>query len=213
MKSFNILTGNDINREMISEAIQLDRISYDDMYQLQVDSCFDYFKKNNNIYIMTIDNELGHVIGYINYSPIKEKVYRNLICGNMIDTLISSDDILSYKDGICYWGYFSSIVVHPEYRQYGIATQMFIYWFDMLLQLAQNRSIYFKGIVADAISDIGIYLLSKMGFSSGIISSHRSTIMFLDLFSENIISSKFNDKVITVYKKYKLDNYKNKRKE
>lgn len=62
MESFVILAGDRINREMISEAIQLDRISYDDMYQLQVDTCFDYFEKNNDIYIMAVDNESGHVI-------------------------------------------------------------------------------------------------------------------------------------------------------
>ena len=62
MESFVILAGDRINREMISEAIQLDRISYDDMYQVQVDTCFDYFEKNNDIYIMAVDNESGHVI-------------------------------------------------------------------------------------------------------------------------------------------------------
>lgn len=32
MESFNILAGDRINREMVSEAIQLDRISYDEVY-------------------------------------------------------------------------------------------------------------------------------------------------------------------------------------
>lgn len=80
MKSFSILSGSRINREMISEAIQLDRISYDDVYQLKADTCFDYFEKNNDIYIMAVDNESGHVIGYINYSPIKEDVYLDTVC-------------------------------------------------------------------------------------------------------------------------------------
>ena len=147
MKSFSILAGNKINREMISEAIQLDRLSYDDVYQLQVDTCFDYFEKNNDIYIMAVDNESGRVIGYINYSPIKEEVYSELSSGSVIDTVITGDDVLPYEDGACYWGYFSSIVVHPDYRQHGIATQMLLYWSDLVSLLATKRSIYFKGIV------------------------------------------------------------------
>lgn len=203
MESLNILTGDRINREMISEAIQLDRISYDDMYQLQVDTCFDYFEKNNEIYIMAVDNESGHVIGYINYSPIKKEVYTELASGNVIDTVITGDDVLPYEDGVCYWGYFSSIVVHPKYRQHGIATQMLLCWSDLVFRLATTRSIYFKGIVADAVSDVGVHLLSEIGFSFAKPSTHESKIMTLNLFSEDVVPSKFNNKVLYAYKEYK----------
>lgn len=203
MKSFSILAGSRINREMISEAIQLDRISYDDVYQLQVGTCFDYFEKNNDIYIMAVDNKSGRVIGYINYSPIKEEVYTNLVSGNVIDTVITGDDVLTYEDGTHYWGYFSSIVVQPEYRQHGIATQMLLGWSDLVFRLATNRSIFFRGIVADAVSDVGVHLLSEIGFSFAKPSTHGSMIMTLNLFSEDVVQSKFNDKVLAAYKKYK----------
>ena len=206
MKSFSILAGNKINREMISEAIQLDRLSYDDVYQLQVDTCFDYFEKNNDIYIMAVDNESGRVIGYINYSPIKEEVYSELSSGSVIDTVITGDDVFPYEDGACYWGYFSSIVVHPDYRQHGIATQMLLYWSDLVSLLATKRSIYFKGIVADAVSDIGVHLLSEIGFSFVRPSMHESKIMTINLFSEATGRSKFNDRILTAYKEYKERN-------
>lgn len=202
MKSFSILSGNKINREMISEAIHLDRLSYDDVYQLQVDTCFDYLEKNSDIYIMATDNESGHVIGYINFSPIREEIYSDLVSGSVIDTVITGDDVLPYEDGLFYWGYFSSIVVHPKYRQHGIATQMLLCWSDLVFQLAQNRSIYFKGIVADAVSDIGVHLLSEIGFTFAKESTHASSIMVLDFFSEDVTRSKFNEKVLDVYKDY-----------
>ena len=142
MKSFSILAGTQVNREMISQAIQLDRISYDDVYQLQVDTCYDYFEKNKDIYIMALDNESDHVIGYINFSPIKESVFTKLISGNMIDTIITGDDVLPYNDGCFYWGYFSSIVVHPAYRQHGVATQMLFYWSNLVLRLVLENTYY-----------------------------------------------------------------------
>ena len=206
MRSFGILTGNRVNHEMISEAIQLDRLSYDDVYQLQVETCYDYFKKNKEIYIMAVDDASGHVIGYINYSPIREETYLKLASGSVIDTIITGDDVLPYEDGVCCWGYFSSIVVHPEYRQNGIATQMLLCWSDLVFRLATERSIYFNGIVADAVSDIGVYLLSEIGFSFSRPSMHESKIMTLNLFSENTVPSKFNDKALDAYRKHRERN-------
>lgn len=72
---------------IISEAIQLDRMSYDDIYQLQAETCYDYFEKNSDIYIMALEEKSDHVIGYTNFSPIKESVYKELIFGNTIDTV------------------------------------------------------------------------------------------------------------------------------
>ena len=77
----------------------------------------------------------------------------------MIDTIITGDDVLPYHDGCFYWGYFSSIVVRPDYRQHGVATQMLFYWLNLIFRLATERNIYFKKIVADAVSNVGTHLL------------------------------------------------------
>lgn len=202
MKSYSIYMGSQINHRMISEALQLDRISYDDIYQLQEETCYNYFEKNNDIYIMAEDDESGHVVGYINFSPVKATVFEELVSGNIIDTVISGDDVLPYRDGCFYWGYFSSIVVHPEYRQHGVATQMLLHWSDLVLRLASERNIYFKKIVADAVSDVGVHLLSELGFTFVKASMHESKIMTLDLFKKSEAQTKFNEKLLPVCKKY-----------
>jgi GNAT superfamily N-acetyltransferase len=135
-------------------------------------------------------------------------MYTDLASGDVIDTEITGDDVLPYEDGVFYWGYFSSIVVHPEYRQHGIATQMLLYWSDLVFRLATNRSIFFRGIVADAVSDVGVYLLSEIGFSFAKPSTHESKIMTLNLFSDDVDQSKFNIKVLSAYKEYKEGNGK-----
>lgn len=203
MSSFSIVAGDKITHKMISEAIQLDRLSYDDIYQLQVDTCFEYYARNHDIYIMAVDNETGQVVGYINFSPIRELVYSALVSGSVVDTVIVGDDVLPYESGNYYWGYFSSIVVHPEYRRQGIATQMLLHWTDLVLRLATIRSIFFQGIVADAVSDVGAYLLSEIGFSFSRPSMHDSTIMSVNLFSDNLVPSQFNEKILDVYKAHK----------
>lgn len=79
---------------------------------------------------------------------------------------------------------------------------MLLYWSEFVLRLANSRSIYFKGIVADAVSDIGAYLLSKIGFSFVRQSTHKTRIMTLNLFSEDVQRSMFNEKILTVYREY-----------
>ena len=203
METIRILEGNKIDHKMISGAIQLDRISYEDMYQLSEDTCFDYYEKNQDIYIMAVDDESGQVVGYINFSPVKSAIYEQLKSGNVIDTVITGEDVLPYQDGTHYLGYFSSIVVHPEYRQHGVATQMLICWADFVCRMAKNRNIYFNEIVADAISDVGAHLLSEIGFSLVKASKHESKIMVMNLFSYDIIPSKINTKILDIYRESK----------
>ena len=194
--------GNRINHKMINEAIQLDRISYDDIYQLPVETCYDFFAANSDIYIMALDDESDDVIGYINFSPVKKSVFNQMVSGSAIDTVITGDDILPYRDGDVYWGYFSSIVVHPAYRCHGIATQMLLNWADLVYRLASEHNIYFKRIVADAVSDVGAHLLAEIGFSLIRLSEHKSKIMTLDLVRRNYFHPKFSDKLLSIHKKY-----------
>ncbi len=198
----NIIQGTEVTINHIAQALELDRISYGEIYQLQLNTCLDYFNANPEIYIMAIEKETDKVIGYINFSPITEDMYNLLSSGQVVDTILDARDILSYTKGSVLWGYFSSIVVHPDYRQHGVATEMLFCWSDLIIRLATENSIYFKKIVADAVSDVGAHLLSEMGFSFVRPSKHESKIMTLDLFEKNTIDSKFSEKLLTVYQKY-----------
>ena len=196
-----IIHGNKVTHKYISQALELDRISYGDIYQLQLDSCFSFFEANSEIYIMAINDTTDTVIGYINFSPITDNMFNLLSSGQVVDTVIVSDDIVQYiKDQDC-WGYFSSIVVHPDYRQHGIATQMLLCWKELVFDLAKNRNIFFKGIVADAVSDVGYHILSEIGFVYSKVSSHDSQVMVLNLFSDKVVPSKFNDNLLGIYRK------------
>ena len=83
---------------------------------------------------------------------------------------------------------------------------MLLFWSDFVSLLAKQRAIYFKEIVADAVSSVGAHLLSNMGFSFARSSMHESKIMTLNLFSENLVRTKFNDSVLSAYREYKERN-------
>lgn len=121
----------------------------------------------------------------------------------MIDKIITKDDIVPYRNNERYWGYFSSIVVHPDYRQRGIASLLLQSWTSLIVHLANDRNIYFNKIVADAVSEDGVRLLSKIGFSFSKSSSHDSKIMTVDFFSHEVSRTKYNSEILDVYEKLK----------
>lgn len=47
-----ILSAYEVTKEDIAQALELDRISYDEVYYLDVETCLAYHKKNPLIYIM-----------------------------------------------------------------------------------------------------------------------------------------------------------------
>lgn len=196
-----IVAGKEISYDMISQALQLDRISYEDIYQLELNTCYEFFDKNPDIYIMAIDEMTQKVVGYINYSPVTERIAKLMIDGEIIDSTFTKDDIVAYQDGKTCHGYFSSIVVHPAYRRHGIATKMLWHWVELVCYLANERRIYFREVIADAVSDAGMHLLTKMGFSEINPSQHNSRIMSLNLFSEKLVGIELTERILDVYSK------------
>lgn len=194
-----ILPADKITKEHIAQALALDRISYDEMYDLDLETCEAYFRKNPLIYIMLTDNAAKTMIGYINFSPVTEAAYSLILSGQVIDTLIRENDIVEYSDNLPCWGYLSSAVVHPDYRHKGYAKMMISKLSDLLCELAEERGIFFKGIVADAVSDAGYRLLDHMGFEQVKSSAHDTRIMCFNPFSDSVRKTDFNKRVLSVY--------------
>lgn len=199
MNSIKYVIGDDNSIDNILQALQLDRISYPEQYQLSESTCIQYYKTNQNIYITAQKNNV--TVGYINFSPITYKMFYEIKSGNTIDTVITADDIVPYQNNSLLYGYFSSIVVSPEYRGQGVARKLTEVLMQYLYSLAVERNIYFQEIVADAISTGGTQVLKDLGFDSVMNSSHESNIMMLCPFSENVIITELNKKLIDVYRK------------
>lgn len=200
MRNITYVTKEDVTNEQIVQALALDRISYDEEYFLDAETCFAYYEKNPNIYIMAVDDSTRSVVGYINFSPVNKEMYDALISGQVIDTAIRPDDISTYRDHNEYYGYMSSIVVRPDKRKHGIATEMLEILRTFICKLAIERDIYFLEIVADAVSDVGNYILSKMGFSLVGSSGHDTRIMRMKLLSGKTRVTPYNEQILNVYK-------------
>lgn len=202
MESIRILTGTEICRDDILQAVQLDRISYEDLYQLQADTCIAYHQKNPYIYLMAAQAGTGRIVGYLNFSPVRESLFRQLASGEVVDTVITGDDVEPYRGPGEYWGYFSSIVVHPDFRRQGVAARLLHSWVELVLWLAQKHSIRFSGIVADAVSEGGTHLLAEAGFTLVRSSRHDSRIMLLDLTNPHTPCTSLNAPLLALYQSY-----------
>ena len=196
-----ILPADQITKAHIAQALELDRISYDELYHLDPETCEAYFRKNPLIYIMLYDRIAKTVIGYLNFSPVTEAAYSLLLSGQVIDTVIREDDIVEYADRQPCWGYLSSVVVHPDYRHQGYAKLMLSKLSDLLCELAEDRGIFFKGIVADAVSDAGYQLLLRLGFEQLQSSAHHTRIMCLRPFSDSVRETDDNKSVLSIYQR------------
>ena len=195
-----ILSAYEVTKEDIAQALELDRISYDEVYYLDVETCLAYHKKNPLIYIMLKDTSRNRVVGYVNFSPVTKETFDLILSGKVIDTVIQDKDIEAYTNNHPYWGYMSSIVVHPDYRQKGYAKIMLRKLSDLVCELAEKCGIFFHGIVADAVSDAGYHLLYNMGLEQMQASSHDTRIMYVNPFSEHVRESCYNKAILSSYK-------------
>ncbi len=200
MEKISLISQSEVQKEHIEQALSLDKLAYDDTYHLSLATCLSYFDKNNQIYIMALDKNKNNVLGYINFSPVTEEMYQTIKSGNVIDTAIKESDIVRYVNGVDCWGYMSSIVVHPDHRNRGIAKQMLRLLQKQICALALNNNIFFKSIIADAVSNLGEYILTEIGYKKVKTSNHDTKIMELNLFDENTIKTEYNKKMIDLYR-------------
>lgn len=178
MSEIKYISGKEISCYNIFQALQLDKMVYDNQYFLELSTCINYYKANPYIYFMAL-NSSENVIGYINFSPITYEMFKQIKSGNVIDTAIGREEIITYDRNQTVYGYFSSIVVHPSYRNRGIGTELINMVFKFLRDIALRDNVFFEEIVADAVSADGENFLKKIGFSKEINSTHNSQIMVL----------------------------------
>ena len=174
-KNFQIIHGKDITENHIKSILDLDYMVYDEIYYLDVNTCIKYHQKNPDIYFIAL-NDSKELIGYINFSPIKEDLYNLLKSGTVIDTVITANDLLDYKPNNQYSIYFSSICVHPDYRHIGVAKELLKSLIDFIDELKKSN-ITIKRIIADAVSKSGEKILRSNEFDFIRYSEHGTKIM------------------------------------
>ena len=124
---------------------------------------------------MLKDFDTNHIVAYAGIIPVSNECYDSLRKGILIDTSITTEMILKYKSGWKYKLYFSSIVVHPDYRDICILRLMYktiMSRFDKF----KIQSIFIEKILADAVNESGKKLCKLIGMKKIRLSNHNSEI-------------------------------------
>ena len=192
-----VITQN-ITEKMIAEALELDKAYYPQQYLLTMGQCLDYFHKNDQIYTMLVDD--GHVIGYLNFSPITDDKYDEIQAGDCIDTSIEGKDIVEYLPGKEYSGYFSSIVIDRAYRGKGYGNLLVRLLSETIADL-YSQGVVFKRIIADVLNDAGAAVVRNFGLTYYKKTKNHSTL-YVGVFDPMMIKrTKYNDAMMAKYEK------------
>lgn len=167
--------GKKVSHQMIDQAIEIDRIVYNDDYQGIAEMCHQWWHKNAEIYVMIEDLATKTIIGYINAMPLEKEYYDKVVSGEIIDVSTPSEYIQTYDFPDIYNLYFSSIAIHPDYQNTSAFKLLYDAFLLHLLELAK-REIYFSEIAADAVSEIGERMCKYVGMKKIRESSHDSNI-------------------------------------
>lgn len=185
---YKVYFGNEIKEEMIYQAVEIDKLVYNDSYIGDYYKCINWWKKNKFIYVMIQDIRTKKIIGYINSMPIDNILYNKIKNGEIIDVMIGEEDIETYDLPDIYNLYISSVALHPSYHNTGA----FKFLYDALMKLITElfkREIYFSRILADAVSPIGEKLCKYIGMNKCKESKHQSKIYEGMLIPNNLRST------------------------
>ena len=94
--TYKVHCGKEITPQMIFEAVEIDKLVYNDSYIGNYDNCVKWWKKNKYIYVMLEDIKTKKIIGYINAMPINNTLYEIIKKGEIIDVTINDENIETY---------------------------------------------------------------------------------------------------------------------
>lgn len=200
MDDFKIINGMDVSIDDIEQAIELDKIVYDEKYFVSLDQCLEWNEVNNQIYTMIKKVDTNSVIAYVNISPVTDEYYEKIKSGEFIDTYLPAEAIMSYDMPSVYNIYFSSIVIHPDYQNTRVFKMLYDAIIDKIIKLGEN-DMFIKRMVADAVSDKGMKFCQLFGMEKVKNSYHNSTIYEVEMIPPHFrISSRATKELYSFYK-------------
>ena len=188
LPEYILISGSQVKESDIKQALELDYLVYDidESVHFTLDKCIAWHRINPDIYFMFKLNNQDKIVGYINVAPITDEGYDKIKSGQIWDVDITEDYVLPYEFPGTYYLYFSSIVIHPDYRNAGLVKRFIDAFVAKIIEL-YNNEIYFSAIIGDAITSEGEKFCILFGMKKITESEHKSKI-----YEVSLIPPKFN---------------------
>lgn len=172
---FCIRAGKLVEPDFIRQALAIDRVVYPGEFFLSFEQCLGFFRKNPYVYLFALDEATGRVVGYVNYSPLGDAAYESIRKGTC-DSFLTAADVVAYSPGEEHSLYFSSIVVHPDFRRMGVS-RLLQRVLDVLVAELRRCGIFIVRELADVLSDGGERIVTSRGYRFVGMSGHGTKIM------------------------------------
>jgi len=202
-----MIAGTEVTEKDIREALALDHMVYevDESVQFTIEKCLTWHSINPYIYFMLKDLTKNEIVGYVNVAPVTQDCYESIITGQIWDIEISEDAILPYEFPGIYYLNFTSIVIHPEYRNAGMVIKFVDAISNKIIELFKHE-IYFKAMIADAITPEGDKFCRLFGMKQITETVHKSKIYHVSLIPPEFKKcSKSISKLYELYEKLDVD--------
>ena len=180
MSRFSVIEGRDVTPEDIGEARELDLTVYEAQYHVTTEQCLAWNRENGRIYTMVRDRETGRIVAYCNLSPVTDEYYERIAAGAFNDTELPPEAIVDYALPGLYSLYFSSVVVHPDYRDTKVFVMLYRAMREKIAALA-DEGFLIRRVAADAVTEKGKKLCRLLGMKKRTDSDHGSEIYELIL--------------------------------
>ena len=206
---FILISGFQVKESDIKQALELDYLVYDidESVHFTLEKCIAWHKINPDIYFMFKLSNQEKIVGYINVAPVTDEGYEKIKSGQIWDIDITEDYVLPYEFPGTYYLYFSSIVIHPDYRNAGLVKRFIDAFVAKIIEL-YNNEIYFSAIVGDAITPEGEKFGILFGMKKITESDHKSKIYEVSLMPPKFNkSSKALAKLYELYERHEREEY------
>ena len=202
-----IISGLEISEKDLREAIILDFAVYaiDDSVQFTIEKCIKWHNTNPFVYFMLKDIEKDEIVGYVNMAPVTKDCYEMILSGQFWDIDIPDNLVLPYENPGLYYLNFTSVVIHPDYRSAYMILKLIDAIAIKLIEL-QDRGIYIKSMIADALTEEGERFCQLFGMKKIIESGHQSKIYQVTFLPPNFTKlTKAFSRLFELYQKYKTE--------
>ena len=161
---FNVKLGEEVDAEFVYKIRPVDVACYKEEYQGVAENSVIRFTKNQKTFVF-VCNENDDVVGYINFFPCEENLYRDIIseCDHIRDDEILPEEVAEYNDRENHI-YILSVAIHPDYQGTEVIKIM-TKAYEGYLEKIEKEGLPITDITASAVSSDGIRFLERCGFS------------------------------------------------
>lgn len=156
--------GEQIGRDYLEKVLELDAIVYEPQYVGELANMQERYDVNPESFVCIINEEDESLVGYINFFPCKDELYRSIryesdvirdddICGAEIEAYRPEENHL----------FILSVAIHPDYRNSDVVILLTESWIDYLNRIQESGSPV-TDILATAVSEDGMKFLRNRMF-------------------------------------------------